>query len=40
MKGCEEPVNQMPDGNGGNGELEMCWGCRMIISPSTGDVTW
>lgn len=36
VMGCEEVIwsyNCM-------GELEMCWGCKMIISPSTGNVKW
>ena len=40
IKGCQGLVNQLPDYKGGNGELEWCWGCQMIISPSTGVFKW
>lgn len=41
IMGCEEVISHLVAANEkGVGELEMCWGCQMIISPSTGNVKW
>lgn len=41
IMGCEEVINHLVAAKDERvGELEMCWGCQMIISPSTGNVKW
>ena len=41
IMGCEEVICSYKFAKDERvGELEMCWGCKMIISPSTGNVHW
>ena len=41
IMGCEEVISSHKHFKDESvGELEWCWGCKMIISPSTGIVQW
>ena len=41
IMGCEEVINHLVAAKDESvRELEMCWGCQIIISPSTGNVKW